>query len=223
MSGLAAVLKRLPSTAYLYGLLAVAVVSGFAGFVHYQRVIGARNLALHQADSVAKVRQAEFKEVEAEAAEARRARDVLLAKARAEVAKDRAAKVLSDSMISAASTERDRAQRLLSDSLATVAQLREQVTRLVASGKADSAAQGARIAQLERTKASLLLLVGADSTAIQKGIAATNAAVARAVAAETQVKILRRLLPSTAGQWVKTLLTAGAAFEAGRASAGQFP
>ncbi len=216
-------LKQVPATAYLYGLLAVAVASGFGVFVHQQRLIGARDIALHQADSVAKVRQAEFKAEAAAAEEARATADALRAKARAEVAKDRAAKVLADSMVSAAASERDRAQRLLADSLATVAQLREQVTRLVASGKADSAAQAQRIAQLERTKASLLLLVGADSTAIQKGIAATNAAVARAVAAETQVKMLRRMLPSTAGQWVKLLVTAGASFEAGRASAGQFP
>jgi hypothetical protein len=57
--------KRLPTTAYLYGLIAVSLAGGFATFVHQQRQIGAERVltaqaraagkvATHRADSLAK-------------------------------------------------------------------------------------------------------------------------------------------------------------------------
>jgi hypothetical protein len=46
-----ALLRQVPSTAYLYGLLAVAVGGAYAGFVHYQREIGRREVMLSVAAS----------------------------------------------------------------------------------------------------------------------------------------------------------------------------
>jgi hypothetical protein len=43
--------RSVPATAYLYGLLAVALLSMYAGFVHYQREIGRREIMLSAAAS----------------------------------------------------------------------------------------------------------------------------------------------------------------------------
>ena len=43
-----ALLKQVPAMAYLYGLLAAALVTGYAGFVHTQREIGKRDIQIHQ-------------------------------------------------------------------------------------------------------------------------------------------------------------------------------
>ncbi len=51
MTRFMALLKQLPATAYLYGLLVAALVAGFAGFVHYQREIGRREVMLSVAAS----------------------------------------------------------------------------------------------------------------------------------------------------------------------------
>lgn len=63
---LTGLLRQLPSTAYLYGLLAVALIAGYQGWAYHQREVGKRDLLIaqaertnadlrHAADSLAKV------------------------------------------------------------------------------------------------------------------------------------------------------------------------
>lgn len=48
ISGLTLALKRIPSAAYLYAVLGVAVIGGYNVFVHQQREVGKRDLLIAQ-------------------------------------------------------------------------------------------------------------------------------------------------------------------------------
>lgn len=51
MTALLALLRKLPVTVYLYAVIALGVVAGYASFVHTQREIGRREVLLAQAET----------------------------------------------------------------------------------------------------------------------------------------------------------------------------
>jgi len=125
--------RQLPSTAYLYALLAASVIGGISYFVHAQRVIGARDEALKASRAVADTLAGEIKIARKarEAAEAKSARDsVALLASRRSV---RIAAALSDSAVSEAKQERARVLALVADSGATLAQMRAGIVTLAAT------------------------------------------------------------------------------------------
>lgn len=134
-----ALVRQLPATAYLYGLLAVAVVGGVSTFAYQQRQIGARNAELRLSrqaeDSLTReVKRATAARVAAEQA-ARRDSLALIA-SRREVVR---AAVRTDSAVRVADAERHRALALAADSGATLGQLRTQlVTLATTTARADS-------------------------------------------------------------------------------------
>ena len=50
ISGLTLALRRIPSAAYLYGVLAVAVFGAYQGWAYHQREVGKRDLLIAQAE-----------------------------------------------------------------------------------------------------------------------------------------------------------------------------
>ena len=131
--------KQLPATAYLYGLLAVAVVGGVSTFAYQQRQIGARNaelrLSRHAEDSLAReVKQAQAARIAAEAVA--RKDSLALVESRRKIV---LVSARTDSAVRAADAERQRALALAADSGATLGQLRAQLVALVATtARADS-------------------------------------------------------------------------------------
>lgn len=131
--------KQLPATAYLYGLLAAAVLGAVSSFAYQQRQIGARNAELRQSRAIADTLAREIKAARLAriAAEEKTRKDSLaLVASRRAVA---VAAVRTDSAVRAADAERQRALALAADSGATLGQLRTQLVTLVATtARADS-------------------------------------------------------------------------------------
>lgn len=136
--------------------------------------------------------------------------ETLRAKARAEVERDRAAQRITDSIMRESSNERSQAEQLLADSSATLGELRGEIGRLVSRGRADSVAAANKADRQRRTMGLLLDALQSDSTAIQKGIEATNAALKRAVSAEKEVNLLQHRGGGWRGQVIAAGITYGA-------------
>ncbi len=132
-------LRQVPTTAYLYGVLAVAVVGGVSTFTYQQRQIGARNAELRQSraaeDSLAReVKQAKAARLAAEAVA--RKDSLALVESRRKIV---LVSARTDSAVRAADAERQRALALAADSGATLGQLRAQLVTLAATtARADS-------------------------------------------------------------------------------------
>lgn len=137
---LSSLFGRLPSTAYLYALLAASVLGGVSYFAHAQREIGARNAELRLSRQVedSLTRDITAARRARKAAEAKAARDsVALLASRQSV---RAAAARSDSAVRDAREARARALSVVADSSATLAQLRTEIVSLVSkTAAADSA------------------------------------------------------------------------------------
>lgn len=132
-------LRQVPTTAYLYGVLAVAVVGGVSTFAYQQRQIGARNAELRQSRATEDSLSREIKAAKAAriAAEAVARRDSLaLVESRRKIV---LVSARTDSAVRAADAERQRALALAADSGATLGQLRAQLVTLSATtARADS-------------------------------------------------------------------------------------
>ncbi len=132
--------RQIPTMAYLYAMLAVAVLGAVSAFAYQQRQIGARNAELRQSRAAVDTLTRDLKAARAArlAAEAAAHRDsVALAASRRTIAR---AAVRTDSAVREAEAERARAIALAADSGATLGQLRGQlVTLSAATARADSA------------------------------------------------------------------------------------
>lgn len=188
----------------ILGVVAVALVLGImqrerhAGAVAVLTKQSAAQLdtANHRADSTHR----DALQATADAAKLRH-------QARAEVKRDSLARLVDDSIHRVSADERQRAAKLLADSLATLAQLRGQLGRLIATSRADSvSSQQERVAS-QRTIASLLATVAADSTAIAKGLSAYTQQLAATNVATKEVALLKSQAPSFLGRHLS--LTAG--------------
>lgn len=194
------------------GILAVAVLAG--GYTMHEREVGALRERLkvatlqHTADSLLSVQTA------AVAVLATRKADSLRAIFRREQAHDAVVSAAVDSTVKHLATVRDSALVVARDSAATTGQLRSELVRVVsASDSAEVAHQAEREAlraQLRRANQVIIT----DSTAIARGIVATNAALARATSSEREVAIMKKALPSGTGNLLRAAVPAAAVYAA---------
>lgn len=204
---LTGLLRQLPSTAYLYGLLAVAVVGGISTFAYQQRQIGARNAELRQSRAAEDTLAREVKAARAArvAAEERSRKDSLaLIASRRAVA---VAAVRTDSAVRAADAERQRALALAADSGATIGQLRTQLVTLVATtARADSLhaverVQWARDTSTANARVKSLSEALAAATVENEKLADINANLRHQVALVTKDRagvVVRYVVPAVA-------------------------
>ena len=189
-------LTAVPFAAYVWTTGIVAALAGVTGFIVHERQVGALN---------EKVRTVE---VEREAATAHADSMLALARIATENAKDSvyAARLLvahSQALQAAtrraaalAGSERAAAERVLADSLASVVALRGELTRLVAVSRSDSAASSAQHQADTQSIRGLLAAIQADSTAADRQRGALGAVMQRALGAEREVQLLKKLRPS---------------------------
>lgn len=200
----------IPVKFYLYGGAVLALFLGYAGFVSYERNIGAFRQKAAVADSVAKAAVTASRAATARAATAEAEAAALRQHAYVEIQKDRAVAHRTDSALTATANERQRAEQLLADSLASFAQMRAEVVQLVAKSRADSVAMATERAQYFASRGALLAALAADTVALNAGVMATNAATARATAAERQRDLYKSAQPSGFGTVVRGLAWAAA-------------
>ena len=111
---------------------------------------------------------------------------------------------------------------VLADSQATIAELRASGARLIqASDSAEAAHRLERQAADSALHAATFAYRFAVDSVQRRATDAVNAATKRAVDAEAETKIAKRLIPNSAVGWIKLGLTAGAAFEVGRLASGK--
>ena len=195
---------------YIAGVLIVLAIVGGFKFVAREREIGAQKVLLHVADSTHKADSVQSVTASVEASNAARVADSLRAKGIQQVAAAKAQEAHTQAAAKAAGDERDAATRLLQDSLASISALRAEVERLVVSGRADSLAAAQQRDADRRAITALLRAIEVDSSAISKGLAATNAAIQRAAASEAQVRLLRAQMPSGVARWTERIVLGGA-------------
>jgi hypothetical protein len=192
---------RLRFSVIVLVVVLVAVTSG--AFVRQQRQIGAQRVLLHQADSSHHADSV---------ASVKLTRIALAATARADLARQafrdaeagqRTVAEAREAAVGRLAIARDSALAVAQDSTATVVELRRQVERLVGASDSAELSHAREVEALRHSLRLAALTIEADSTAIARGLAAVNGATARAVAAETQARLLRRMLPSTVRGWAK--------------------
>jgi len=203
----------IPLKVYLWLAGAVIVTLGYAAFVAHEREVGRLDLMLRSANSVAVVRRQQFDSVQKAAVAANVTAFQFQQRYEAHRAGDADAERHTNAALEALTTARDSAMALAMDTTATVLQLTYTIGKLI---EASDSAQAMHSAEREQFHHSLALAdaaLAADRLALAKGVDATNAAVARAVAAETQRDVLRKAMPSTAGRYVTSgiLLVVGVA------------
>lgn len=186
----------------------VALGITLAGFLiwrwdEHQQAIGALKVQLHQADSAHAVALQASHDSLAVFLRAKQEADSLRANARREVARDVAERKRTDSLVVAAHAEREAATAVLQDSVATVFALRGTVVRLLELSRQDSTDLRAARARIDSLSQLVGRILTTDSTAIQRGLAATNAAIARATTAERQTEILQHQQPSVVGNLLR--------------------
>ena len=194
-------------------LIAVALLAvTYGAFVHQQRAIGAQRVLLHQADSTHHADSVASIELTRIALAASEEAAVLRVRFRDAQARDRALAGQREAAVARLASVRDSALAVARDSAATVGALRQQIERLV--GASDSA-EASHAREVEALRHSLRLAastIEADSSAMARGLVALNAATARALAAESQARLLRRMLPSTLGGWTKLAAAGGVGY-----------
>jgi len=189
--------------AVAYVVVAALLIVGYDGWSRAEREKGAQRVLLHQADSTHHADSVASIELTRIALAASEEAAVLRVRFRDAQARDHAV---------AGQRVRDSALAVARDSAATVGALRQQIERLV--GASDSA-EASHAREVEALRHSLRLAastIEADSSAMARGLVALNAATARALAAESQARLLRRMLPSTAGGWTKLAAAGGVGY-----------
>lgn len=201
----------------------VCAGSGLALFAMEERAIGQRDLLLHVADSTATLAKdsvAIRSQIAQEAVKvAEQARD----KANAKIARQRADSVKQDSLIRVSANARTDALRVLADSAASVAALHATLSRLVRQSQQDSVSWGVFRDHADRTIASLLATVTADSLALHAEQSRSASLVALNASTAEKVKLLTQAQPSTFGKILRYTALAAISVEAGRMSAGRLP
>ena len=148
--------RGLPATTYLASLLVASLVTGIAGFIHYERTVGARDATIAQTQPVIDSLHAQAKaQAQATArAQAQVRKDSLAAlKARQATAQ---ASARADVAVADATAARERARRLAEDSAATIPALKAELLSLATkTEQADAAHATERSAwQTERATAA---------------------------------------------------------------------
>ena len=198
--------------AVAYVVVAALLIVGYDGWSRAEREKGAQRVLLHQADSTHHADSVASIELTRIALAASEEAAVLRVRFRDAQARDHAVAGQREAATARLASVRDSALAVARDSAATVGALRQQIERLV--GASDSA-EASHAREVEALRHSLRLAastIEADSSAIARSLVALNAATARAVAAESQARLLRRMLPSTLGGWTKLAAAGGVGY-----------
>jgi len=177
-------------------LWAVLIAVVFLAYVQFDaRRDGKLAERLVVADSIHKADSVKAADAERAALRAVAVADSLRNDAKRRAAVDAKRHAETDSALAASGREREAALRVAADSGATADALRDRIVRLAQSSVADSVSFARERDAHQRTVAVLWEVIRADSAAIREGLRATNAAIARAVAAERQRDILSKQKP----------------------------
>jgi hypothetical protein len=186
-------------------VVAIACCAGYVVWRNVERAFGARDAliaqlhAAHEIDSTISVAFAKAQLQSAAAADTARAH--LRQHARA----DAVVQARSDSAVQTLAVVQARADSTVADKDATNDDLRAGLQTLSAQTAVTVKDLNTTVASLQTRLSEAFAVIAADSTAIQKGIAATNAATKRAVDAEQTTNLLRSQLPSTAGKVTRVI------------------
>lgn len=200
----------------LWLLSALLLVVGVVTYTQKQQEIGALNLLLAQSDSVHAVKLRVAQDSVKLFVGARVEADSMHRLARLEVRRDAISERRTDSTLAASVQERDRAYQVAADTAATADTLRSTIRGLLSAAQRDSAAFAHERLQHAQTVASLTRALTADSTALQRGVAAVNAMTERALSSERQVALLKNARPSTAGKVMRAIAWGAVGFGVGR-------
>ena len=196
----------------VYVVAAALLIVGYAGWSRAEREAGAQRVLLHHADSTHHADSVASIETTRIALAASEEAAVLRVRFRDAQARDRALAGQREAAVARLASVRDSALAVARDSAATVGALRQQIERLV---EASDSAEASHAREVEALRHSLRLAastIKADSSAIARSLVALNAATARALAAESQARLLRRMLPSTLGGWTKLAAAGGVGY-----------
>ena len=208
-------LANIPFAAYVWTAGIVAVGAGVTGFIVHERQVGALNEQVKSVEAAHKQAVAHADSMLALARIAtENAKDSVDA-ARALVAHGEALQASTRRAAAIAGSERAAAERVLADSLASVVALRGELTRLVAVSRSDSAASSAQHQADTQSIRGLLAAIQADSTAAERQRGALDAVMARALGAEREVQLLKKMRPSGVGSFVRGVAYFGAGVLAG--------
>lgn len=195
-----------------FTIATILTCAGYIGWRSHERTVGKLEVLLHQADSVHAADSVTAQEQSAQAQVAAQEADQQRRAALVEASHADALRASTEIAARLVSNERDTARRLLNDTAATVSQLRVELGQLVQASARDSTAARQQHIADQLAIAELRHALALDATAIARGLDATNAAIARAVAAESQAQLVRRSQSSTIGNVAKAGLLAGAAY-----------
>lgn len=210
MKTLFAWFERVPATAYLYAVLAAAVIGGIGTFIHYQRAIGAKDAILEQTQLVIDTLRSQAKldaAARERAQEQARKDSVAAVKARQATAQ---AAARADAAVADANAAREHARQLAADAAATIPALKTELLSLATkTEQADAAHASERAAwQTERsTNAKDLAAVKAELEATK---AERNTATSLNAQLAKQVEALTGDRPGVIRKYVVPLLSAGA-------------
>ncbi len=200
---------------WLIGLL--LAVGGFLWFRASERHAGAIAVLTHQADSTAHVLAKQVDSTSRVALQAASQAQAQKAQALRLVAAGEALRAKQDSTMRASSAERLRATKMVADSLATLAQLRDEIGRLVRLGGRDSTSNAEQHAIDQRSIHGLLATVHADSLALTAEQRRSQSLQALTETLTREVTLLKKSQPSMFGNVVRVVGWAGAGFVLGRA------
>ena len=196
----------------VYVVVAALLIVGYSGWSRAERAKGAQRVLLHHADSTHHADSVASIEMTRIALAASEEAAVLRVRFRDAQARDRAAASEREAAAARLASVRDSALAVARDSAATVGALRQQIERFVGASDSAEASHAREVEALRHLLRLAASTIEADSSAIARGIAAVNAATARAVAAESQARLLRRMLPSTLGGWTKLAAAGGVGY-----------
>lgn len=190
-------------------LLALGLGWGFVRSAQHSAVLDEQlQVAGHMSDSLTIYARQQSDSADV----SRKVANAMRVAARAEVKRDSLQRIKTDSTIRESANERQRAERLLADSLATTADLRDALGRMAVRGRSDSVAYTVQSAADQHTIHTLSTALASDSTALQRGVSALQAATKRAESAEAMNKLYQQARPSTFGNLARSVGWAGVGF-----------
>ena len=193
----------------------VALVAAFFIFRQSERHKGAVAVLTHQNDSTIKVQVGIGQQTARKASLDSLHQVAALSAARQQIVKQKADSARQDSLVRVSANERDRATKVLADSVSSLADLRGEVERLVASSRADSAASAVERTGSQRTIASLLTVVAADSVSLASERSKSASLAALVELTKREVALLKSQQPSKVGQVAKLGAALAIGFTAG--------
>lgn len=205
-------------------LIGLVALIGISGYVVWRLGVAEKAVAAyqlhaadstHHADSVTSVRKLDS------LARANLRLDSMARAADARSARYAAARTATDTARVHLASARDSLAAVLADSQATIDALRASGQRMI---QASDSAERSHLLERQAADSALHAATMAYRFAVdsvqKRATDAVNAATKRAIDAEAEVKIAKRLIPNSAVGWLKLAGTAAVAFEVGKVAAG---